>query len=61
MERGGPYEETRKEWMRWGFLPAVKEGRVHLIDSDIMDRPSPRIVEGLEQIARLIHPEIEWN
>jgi iron complex transport system substrate-binding protein len=61
MERGGPYEETRKEWMKWGFLPAVKEGRVHLIDSDIIDRPSPRIVEGLEQIARLIHPEIEWN
>jgi iron complex transport system substrate-binding protein len=28
-----------------------------LIDSDLIDRPSPRIVDSLEQIARLIHPE----
>jgi UbiD family decarboxylase len=27
------------------------------VDSDIVDRPSPRMVEGLEELARLLHPE----
>jgi iron complex transport system substrate-binding protein len=46
-----------KEWGRWKAIPAVKQGRIHLIDSDLIDRPSPRIVEGLEEIARALHPE----
>lgn len=61
MERGGRFEEARKEWLKWDSLPAVKEGRVYLIDSDIIDRPSPRIVEGLEKMARFLHPEIPWK
>jgi iron complex transport system substrate-binding protein len=61
MERGGKFERARKEWMKWPVIPAVRSGRVHLIDSDLLDRPSPRIVNGLEQMARVIHPEVEWD
>jgi len=61
MEREGGFEKARKEWLRWPTLPAVKRGRVYLIDSDLIDRSAPRIVTGLEEIARLIHPEIEWE
>jgi iron complex transport system substrate-binding protein len=57
MKPGGDYERALREWERWKTIPAVKEGRIHLIDSDLIDRPSPRIVEGLEEMARLIHPE----
>jgi iron complex transport system substrate-binding protein len=39
----------------------VKEGRIYLIESDLLDRPSPRIVKGLENMARVIHPEVEWG
>jgi iron complex transport system substrate-binding protein len=39
------------------MIPAVKQGRVHLINSDLIDRPSPRIIDGLEEMTRLIHPE----
>jgi iron complex transport system substrate-binding protein len=46
-------------WKRWKGLPAVEKRRIHLIDSDLIDRPSPRIVQGLEEMARLIHPEIK--
>ncbi len=46
-------------WKRWKGLPAVERRRIHLIDSDLIDRPSPRIVQGLEEMARLIHPEIK--
>jgi iron complex transport system substrate-binding protein len=61
MERGGRFEKAREDWLKWPSIPAVKNGRVHLIDSDLIDRPSPRVVEGLENMARLIHPEIEWE
>ena len=42
---------------RFQGLSAVKEERVYLVDSDIIDRGSPRIVEALEVVARDIHPE----
>ena len=61
MERGGRYERARQEWMKWHSIPAVKNNRVHLIDSDLIDRPSPRIIDGLESMARLVHPDIHWN
>lgn len=37
-------------------LPAVKNGRVHSIDGDLLFRPGPRIVDGIELLARLFHP-----
>jgi iron complex transport system substrate-binding protein len=51
------YQKTFQEWARWKTLPAVKNGRIHLMDSDLLDRPSPRIVDGLEELARVLHPE----
>ena len=59
MERGGEFERARKSWLKWPSIPAVKNGRIYLIDSDLLDRASPRIVEGLETMAGLIHPEIK--
>ncbi len=58
MERGGTFEAVRRSWLKWSSIPAVKAGRVHLIDSDLLDRPSPRMVEGLEAMASMIHPEL---
>ena len=46
-----------KEWKEWTILPAVKNNRLYAINSDLIDRPSPRIVKGLEAMARMIHPE----
>ena len=57
MERGGRFEQARQQWLEWTSIPAVQRGRVHLIDSDLIDRPSPRVVDGLEIMARLFHPE----
>jgi iron complex transport system substrate-binding protein len=61
MERGGRFEAARLEWLKWASIPAVKDGRVHLIDSDLIDRPSPRIIEGLEVMASFIHPKVKWE
>ncbi len=61
MERGGAFEEARQAWYQWGTIPAVRNGRVHLIDSDLIDRPSPRVIQGIEAVARLLHPEREHS
>ena len=62
MKRGGQFEKARREWfLRWPTLTAVRKGNVYLIDSDLIDRPAPRIVAGLEEMARLIHPGIQWD
>jgi iron complex transport system substrate-binding protein len=37
--------------------PAVRNGRVYEINGDLLTRPGPRLVDGLEQIARALHPE----
>ena len=61
MERGGRFERAREEWMEWTSIPAVRNNRVYLIDSDLTDRPSPRIVDGLEAMVKIIHPEVTWE
>ena len=40
----------------WKTLPAVRTGRVHYIDIDILSRPGPRSVDALEKLAALLHP-----
>ncbi len=45
---------------RPGFdtIDAVKNDRIYTIDDDILSRPGPRIVDALEELARIIHPEL---
>ncbi|WP_172673738.1 ABC transporter substrate-binding protein [Methanogenium cariaci] len=59
MGGGGNYDILYRyimEESRFQGLSAVKENRVYLVDSDIIDRGGPRIVEALEIVARDIHP-----
>ena len=58
MTRGQSFEEVRDEWRRWDSLPAVRNERIHIVESNLFDRPTPRLIEGLELLARLIHPEL---
>jgi iron complex transport system substrate-binding protein len=37
--------------------PAVQNGRVYVIDGDLLTRPGPRLIDGLEQMAHALHPE----
>ena len=36
---------------------AVSQGRVYKINDDHLARPGPRAVDGLEEIAKVLHPE----
>ncbi len=42
----------------WGNLSAVKDGKVVPFDDNLVSRPGPRLVDGLEQLAKLLHPEL---
>jgi iron complex transport system substrate-binding protein len=42
----------------WQDLKAVKENQVYTIDGDLVNRSGPRIVQGLEEIAKILHPEL---
>lgn len=42
----------------WSGLTAVKSGRVLESDPDLLVRCGPRLVDGLEMLAKLLHPEL---
>lgn len=43
----------------WSELPAVKSGRVWAVDANsYFSRPGPRLVEGVEVLGRILHPEV---
>lgn len=58
MTRGEAFSEIKAEWGRWSLLPAVRDNRIFLVDSNIFDRPSPRMVDALELLVKIIHPEL---
>ena len=48
---------AKKYWEKWSTIPAVKNGRLYHIDPSLVNRPSPRLADGLEIIARKLHPQ----
>lgn len=61
MERQAVFDKVKSEWEEWQDLPAVRNHQIHIVDSDLFDRPSPRLVEALEMLVKLIHPDIMGN
>jgi iron complex transport system substrate-binding protein len=42
----------------WSAIDAVRKSRVYPIDPDIVSRPGPRLVDGIEAYAKLLHPDL---
>lgn len=42
----------------WDVVPAVQNERVYSLDGDLLLRPGPRLVEGTQQMARMLHPDL---
>ncbi len=49
-------KEGLEEHPVWGEMSAVKQGNICFINGDLVSRPGPRIVQGLEEMAKIIHP-----
>ncbi len=50
--------ESYSDRSGWGEIAAVVDGRVYGIDTNWVDRPGPRLVDALEEMALMIHPEL---
>jgi iron complex transport system substrate-binding protein len=42
----------------WENVSAIKNKRVYDVNSDTVSRPGPRLVEGLEELASVVYPEV---
>jgi iron complex transport system substrate-binding protein len=58
-------EQARKEYLAmtfpepWGAIPAVRNNRVYALGANsYFSRPGPRLVTGVEALAKILHPEI---
>ena len=50
--------EEIKDRAGWGDTEGVRAGKIYSIDDNLISRPGPRLVDGLEQLAKIIHPEL---
>ena len=57
MARHAVFEKVKAYWSQWPGMPAVQHGRIYLQESNISDRPTPRMVEGLEALSKILHPD----
>jgi iron complex transport system substrate-binding protein len=60
LHRDASVDERLREWSHLALLPAVRQGRVHGIDGDLVHRPGPRMMDGLRALVRLLHPGVAW-
>jgi iron complex transport system substrate-binding protein len=51
----------RRDWQQLDQVDAVANGRVHVIQADYAFVPGPRFILLVEDLARLIHPEVDWD
>lgn len=60
-DTGSPISPQSPEKVRrrpgWNTVEAVKTGRIYPVDSNLITRAGPRMVEGVETLARLLYPE----
>ena len=49
-------EAEQQRWRKWTTLSAVAHNRLHQVKSELVNRPGPRVVEGIEALAKAIQP-----
>jgi iron complex transport system substrate-binding protein len=55
---GGVTPAQVKARAGWEALNAVKQDKIVIFDDNTVSRPGPRLVDGLETMAKLLHPEL---
>jgi iron complex transport system substrate-binding protein len=49
-------EAEQQRWHKWTTLSAVAHNRLHQVKAELVNRPGPRAIEGVEAVARALHP-----
>jgi len=60
-EYEGIPQAEQDRWKRWDTLRAVQEGKLFQIQSDLLNRPGPRVIEGLRHLVKLLHPDVSLD
>jgi iron complex transport system substrate-binding protein len=50
--------ESLSDRTGWSNISAVVNDRIYAFDDNLVSRPGPRLVDGLEQLASSLHPEL---
>jgi iron complex transport system substrate-binding protein len=58
LERVAAEFEVVRALPGWRELPAVRRGRVYAGNTHLFSRSGPRLVDGVEALARMLHPEV---
>lgn len=53
--------ESLSDRTGWSNIDAVLNNRIYTFDDNLVSRPGPRLVDGLEQLANLLHPELSTD
>jgi iron complex transport system substrate-binding protein len=49
-------EQLKAAWQRWPQIPAVRDGRIYVVDADKFDRPTVQSFDCLEMLVHIFHP-----
>jgi len=55
---GGVTPDQLKSRAGWEALQAVQQNRIFVFNDDLVSRPGPRLVDGLEAMAKMLHPDL---
>ncbi|MBN1868472.1 ABC transporter substrate-binding protein [Candidatus Sumerlaeota bacterium] len=53
--------QVEAQWMELRHVAAVENRRVYVVEDTYALRPGPRLVLTIETVARLLHPNAEWE
>jgi iron complex transport system substrate-binding protein len=54
-------DKVKQNWQSLEQVNAVKNNRVHILEENYATIPGPRLGLLLEQMAQLLHPELDWQ
>lgn len=60
-EYEGIPQAEQDRWKRWETLRAVQEGKLFQVQSDLLNRPGPRVIDGLRHLVKLLHPDVSLD
>lgn len=58
---GNTTGEAPAEWRQLSDVSAVNADKVYSLDEDFITVPGPRFILLLEKLAKLLHPEVDWD
>lgn len=51
-------QEEKEKWQKFHQIRAVKNGRIHALDPDLFNRPTPKLTKALVILVQLFHPQL---